>query len=342
MTDVVRLGIAGFGRIVELVHLPLLKQLAGIEIGGIFDVTPQRRALAARRGFEVFDRLDALLDSPIDALLIATPPNSHLELAELAVHAGKHVLIEKPVTITAGEAVRIKEAAAREDSVVTVFHNRRFDSDFRLVKRVLQEELLGAPLFVERRHHMFGSGASFGVKSFHQAWRNERRYGGGALLDWGVHLADQLLQLDLGARGDVRAVMRSVWTQDGEVDDFVHATMATDRHVLLSMDINFASAVPSPLWIVGGDRATLQVVSANEAYLFEQGKQPRVLEMGMYEKSGPGPIYTSFIDAVRSGGPLEVTLDEAIAAMHLLDQIRAAAQQTKEQTDGNLVFGATV
>ncbi|MFB9327857.1 Gfo/Idh/MocA family protein [Paenibacillus aurantiacus] len=341
MTSPIRLGIVGFGRIVELVHLPLFKRLNQIEVAGIFDLTPQRQALAVKRGFQVYDRLEALLDAEVDAVLIATPPNSHAELAELALRRGKHVLIEKPVTMNAEESIRIRDIANQEERLVTVFHNRRFDSDYLLVKRILAEGVLGEPLFVERRHHMFGTGASFGVKSFYQQWRNEQRYGGGALLDWGVHLADQLLRLELGAIGDIRATMRSIWSPNGEVDDFVQAAMATDRNVLLSMNINFASAASSPMWVVGGDKATLQVVSASEAYLFEHGKQPRAVETDSQANAGAERIYASFADAMRSGGPLEITLDQAIETMTLLDQIRASAQPNKERADGNLIFGTT-
>ncbi|QJC53259.1 Gfo/Idh/MocA family oxidoreductase [Paenibacillus albicereus] len=339
MADPIRLGIAGFGRIVELTHLPLLKRLGEFEVAGVYDITPQRRALAAKRGFEVYDQAEALLDAKIDAVLVATPPSSHAELAELALRGGKHVLIEKPVAVSAQEATRIRDIARQEERVVTVFHNRRFDADFLLVKRLLDEGVLGSPLFVERRHHAFGSGASFGVKSFYPQWRDERRYGGGALLDWGVHLADQLLRLGLGKRGSVRATMRSLWPREEEVDDFVQADMATDRNVLLSMNLNFASALPSPMWVAGGDKATLQVASPGEAYVYEPGKPPRQIDMGKEERQGPERIYASFADAVRHGGALAVTLDEAIETMTLLDDIRACAQQTKEREDGNLIFG---
>ncbi|MFC4102460.1 Gfo/Idh/MocA family protein [Paenibacillus xanthanilyticus] len=339
MNDTLRLGIAGFGRIVELVHLPLLKRLPEIEVAGICDVTPQRRALAAKRGFEVYDDPEALLAAPIDALLIATPPNSHAELAELALRGGKHVLIEKPVALNAEEAMRVRDIARQEKRVVTVFHNRRFDADYLLVKRLLDEGVLGSPLFVERRHHMFGTGASFGVKSFYPKWRDERRYGGGALLDWGVHLADQLLRLQLGTYGAVRATMGGIWPREDEVDDYVQANMVTDRNVILSMNINFGSALPSPMWVAGGDKATLQVVSPGEAYLCEPGKSPRALEMGKDERQGPERIYASFADAIWHGGPLAITLDEAIETMTMLDEIRASARQTKERADGNLICG---
>ncbi|TXK84586.1 Gfo/Idh/MocA family protein [Paenibacillus sp. N3.4] len=342
MIDTVKLGIIGFGRIAELIHLPLLKQLPEIEVCGIFDVTPQRLALAAKRGFPIYSELEELLDSQIDAVLIATPPNSHYQIAAQALRYGKHVIIEKPVTLDAAEAIHLKAIADQEGKSVTVFHNRRFDSDFLLAKQIVAEGTLGDILFVERRYHTFGSGAAFGVKSFHQAWRNEKAYGGGALLDWGVHLIDQLLNLGLGSCVEIHASMNNLRWQQGEVDDYVHATMSTEQQVIMSMDINFASNVPSPLWIIGGDQATLQIMSDREAFLYEKGKPIRELKLEGQAKSGVLPIYSSFADCILNGGKLAITLEEAIETMKVLDKIRGRSQQNKELAHGNPVLGPTV
>lgn len=343
MSGPIRLGMIGFGRIVELVHLPLLKQLSQFQVCGIFDITPQRLSLAAKRGFPVYPHLEQLLESSVDAVLIATPPGSHFELALASMRFGKHILLEKPVTVTAEEAIELHRTAMLEQRIVTVFHNRRYDQDFLLVKRMIEEGSLGVLKFVERRHHMFGSGAAFGVKSFRRQWRNEKSYGGGALLDWGVHLIDQLLQLKLGRISGVSATMEHLWGgDDTDVEDYVHALMKTDRNILLSMDVNFASAAGAPLWIVGGDQATLTVASNNEAYLYEAGKTVKPVRYEHPLREGPELIYSSFADAVTNQGKLAVTLEEAIETMKLLDRIRVVSQPSKEYPDENLIFSATI
>lgn len=341
MDNTLKLGIAGFGRVVELVHLPLLKKLPEYEVSGIFDITPQRLALAAKRAFTTYSELEELLSSSIDALLIATPPNSHFDLAIRALYAGKHVLIEKPVTINAAEAIELKSIANQMGKCVTVFHNRRFDSDYHLVKRLIASGDLGNILFVERRYHMFGSGASFGVKSFHQDWRNEQAFGGGALLDWGVHLIDQLLHLGLGACTDIVASLQNLKWQQGEVDDYVHTTITTDQNVVMSMDINFASNVPTPSWIVGGDQATLQILSDREAYLYQKGEPMLKVTTEGQQKNGAAVIYTSFADCIRYGGNLAVTLEEAIETMKVLDKISECTKREKEMAHGDLILGST-
>jgi scyllo-inositol 2-dehydrogenase (NADP+) len=342
MSRTVKLGIVGFGRIVELIHLPLLKQLPEIEVCGIFDITPQRLALAAKRGFSAFSELEELLACQLDAVLVATPPNSHYQIAAQALRYGKHVLIEKPVTLDAAEAILLKAIAVQEGKTVSVFHNRRFDSDYLMAKQMIADGNLGDILFVERRHHMFGSGAAFGVKSFHQEWRNEKAYGGGALLDWGIHLVDQLLNLGLGPCVEINASMKNLRWQQGDVDDYVHATMSTEQQVMMSLDINFASNAMSPLWTIGGDQATLQIMSDREAFLYEKGKPIRELKLERQVQSGALLIYASFADCILNVGKLAITLDEAIETMKVLDQIRDSAQKSKGLAYGNLVLGSTV
>lgn len=90
-----------------------------------------------------------------------------IQLAVKALHYGKHVIIEKPVTLDAAEGDTVKKIADQEGKIVTVFHNRRFDSDYLFVKKKIAECTLGEILFVERRYHSLGSDASFGVKFFH-------------------------------------------------------------------------------------------------------------------------------------------------------------------------------
>lgn len=340
MTNKLSIGIVGFGRIVELVHFQLMKENPDTEIGGVYDITPQRAHLAGKRGLTTYASLEELLDSPIDAVLIATPHNSHFPIAEQALRAGKHVLLEKPVGLNADEAIKLKRIAEQENRVITVFHNRRYDPDFQLVKQVIAEGCLGPLMVVERRHHSFGSGASFGVKSFYPAWRNEKEFGGGALLDWGVHMADQLLQLGLGPCSQIRAVMKPFWNPQGLVDDYVQAQMVAGNHVQLSLEINFASAAQLPLWVVGGREGTLQILSERDAVLYEKGKRTKEFKLES-PRSGAMEIYNTFVDAVRNGGKLAVTIEETIETMKLLDQIRKSAAK-QEEYHGDLVLGATI
>lgn len=335
MKDKVKLGIVGFGRIVELIHLPLLKKVPEIEVEGIFDITPQRLDLASRRGFPTYGDLNDLLSSSVDAVLIATPPNSHFSIAAEALRCGKHVLVEKPVTLNSREASALRALAMQVNRTITVFHNRRFDGDYLLVKQFISEEMLGPILFVNRSIHRFGSGASFGVKSFHSEWRNEAEFGGGALLDWGVHLIDQLLELQIGECASINARMHNLPWMQGEVEDYVQTSIALHNGILMSLEINFGSNAPVPIWVVGGEKATLHVVSEKEAYVYEKGKIIRHISHEMFPKAGAERIYTTFAGCLLRQEALEVTLEQAIKTMEILDLIRESAQVRKEMTYGN-------
>ncbi len=325
------MGIAGFGRIVELTHLPLLKKMPEFDICGVYDLTPQRRALAQRRGFAAWEHLSELLDSDADAVLIATPPHSHCAIAAEALRRGKHALIEKPVAVCAEEAFLLQQLAQENNRIVTVFHNRRFDSDLKIVEETIQSGMLGPIQFVERRFHQFGSGSSFGVQSFRPSWRDEISYGGGALLDWGVHLIDQLLHLKLGKLSNVHAMMHRLPWSKGDAEDYVAASLPLDNGILLSLHIHFASHAADPQWIVGGERGTLQIKSGGEAVMQLEGRPPIPLGGQSPGKAyrgdleGVGNIYASFAEKLAGEGELAVTLEEAIEGMIVIDEIRAAA-----------------
>ncbi|MEF2966127.1 Gfo/Idh/MocA family oxidoreductase [Paenibacillus sp. M1] len=342
MTEpIIQFGIVGFGRIVELIHMPTLKRLGGIKAAGVYDITAQRRDLAVKRGLEAFAELDGLLSSPIDAVLIATPHQSHFELAKQCLQSGKHVILEKPVTLTYAEAVQLQKVASDCGRAVTVFHNRRFDRDYQLVKQVIEEGELGPLLFIDRRHHSFGSGASFGVKSFHPDWRNEADYGGGALLDWGVHLIDQLLRLEIGKFAEIDAALHNLRWRQGDAEDYVRASIKTDRDILLSFEINFGSHAASPLWVVGGENGTLEIDTDKEAVLHIKGKPAQSIELTPSLYDGAQTIYESFVKHLTEGAPLAITMDEAVETMAVADAIRISAERRQGVRYGDLVLGAT-
>ncbi|CAM3611906.1 Gfo/Idh/MocA family protein [Marinicrinis lubricantis] len=331
MSHSIKLGIVGFGRIVELIHLPLIKQVPEMEVSVVYDITEQRRDLAAKRGFHTTDKLETLLESDVDVVLVSTPPNSHYEIAKKALVFGKHVVIEKPVTVQYSEAIDLQQTSEQVGKSVTVFHNRRFDPDFKLIRQLIEDGTLGNLLFVERRHHMFGSGGSFGVKSFHPGWRNTRQYGGGALYDWGIHLIDQLLQLKAGVVQDIYSFIHCYeWTQN-QVDDYVRANLVMDNHVVLSMEVNFASHGAAPMWVVGGDQRTAVVVSPQEALLLEKGKPDQKLHLDQASRSSALIIYQSLAEHVMHGGPLAVTLEEAVENMRVVDAIMMNNRQWTAQ-----------
>ena len=318
----VKIAIAGFGRIVELVHVPLIHGLEEFEIVGVYDITPNRREMAAKRRFHVFASYEDLLKSDCQLVLVATPPNSHCSLASQALESGKHVLIEKPVTLNVAEASRLKELSRERGRFVSVFQNRRYSPDYKLIKKMLADKALGNVSFIERRHHVFGAPVWFGVKSFDPYWRVKPEMGGGALMDWGVHLLDQFVDLRLGELDEIRSHAAKLPGAEGSTEDYVHVFLKLKSGLLYTIDINFRSDAAEPLWIVGGEKQTLVVTSEKEAVLMEKGKTVQELEMEKASRKDGQEIYKGCSSCIHAEGPLAVGLDDAIDVLTIIERIR--------------------
>lgn len=317
----VKLGIIGFGRIVELIHLPIIKKFDDIEVVGVFDITDSRLKIAEKRNLNTYSNLDVFLEEDMNAVLIATPPNSHCEIAKKAISAGKHILMEKPLTINYEEAKIVKEMSEQVGIGVTVFLNHRFDPDFLFIKDVIERNMLGQPTFIQRNYHTNKSGSDFGVKSFNPAWRVQKSFGGGALLDWGVHLIDQLLSLQLGKVKDVMGQALSLPNSEGEADDYVNANLLLENNTLLTFNINFRTTLPQPCWIVGGDKGTLQLRDQEALVQWADGETSRYI-IDKPSKFSASKIYQSFIDFIKEGRPLLVSMEVAVQGMEIIDRIQ--------------------
>ena len=158
------------------------------ELVGTYDIRAIRCDAATARGIYVYPTLEALLDdSRIEAVVIATPNDSHLDLVCTALRAGKHVICEKPVELSVAAFDKMVATAKEADRLLTVHQNRRWDVDFLAMKAILASGEIGDAIDIESRIH--------GSRGIPSDWRGTKAQGGGMILDWGVHLIDQVLQL---------------------------------------------------------------------------------------------------------------------------------------------------
>ena len=205
-----RAGIAGYGLAGSVFHAPLIEAVDGLEVAAVLTRSRERaeQARAAHADVRVVDSVDELLED-IDVLVVASPNSSHAELALRGIERGLHVVIDKPMAVTADAARGIAESGRDR---VTVFHNRRWDGDFLTVKRLVASGELGAITRFESRFERFRP-------AIKQGWREggDPADGGGVLLDLGPHVVDQALQLF----GPLRSVYGEVRTRRtaAEVDD---------------------------------------------------------------------------------------------------------------------------
>ena len=178
------IGYGGMGRW----HVEKLRTLPEFEIAGVYDILPERREAAVKDGLTAYDSLESLLaDASVELVTIATPNDLHRPIAIQAMAAGKHVISEKPVTLSSRDLQAMIDASRKYGRIFSVHQNRRWDEDFLIIKQIYDQNSLGRVFNIESRVH--------GSRGVPGDWRNTWLQGGGMILDWGVHLIDQMLQL---------------------------------------------------------------------------------------------------------------------------------------------------
>ena len=182
-----KLGIIGFGGMGRA-HLDCLKNFDRVQVKGVFDLDSAALQEARNRGIIAYESKEALLADPeIDLVLVATTNEAHKSLLIEAMRVGKNVISEKPVTVTSEELLEVIKVSEETGKVFTIDQNRRTNRDFVLMKRKLEEGVIGKPFVIESRVE-----ESRGVP---RGWRTLKELGGGMMLDWGVHLIDQLMYM---------------------------------------------------------------------------------------------------------------------------------------------------
>jgi scyllo-inositol 2-dehydrogenase (NADP+) len=252
MSVIINTGIIGFGAAGQIYHAPFIEMLPGFKLKKICTGSEVNIQIARRDypdALVVHQTDDIINDPEIELVIIATPNTSHLPLAKAALLAGKHVLIEKPFTITTADADELIALAAQQQKVLSVNQNRRFESTFRTVKKVIERNLLGRLVEYEAHYDRYRPG----LKAV--AWREEDLPGSGIFYDLGAHLIDQALQL-FGLPDSLYADLR-IQRPGGKVDDHFELVLNyPDLKVTLKGGMLVKE--PGPTFTLYGDKGTFQ------------------------------------------------------------------------------------
>jgi scyllo-inositol 2-dehydrogenase (NADP+) len=192
MNQPINVGLLGFGMAGRTFHAPFITNIPGLHLKKIKANRLESVELARQRypQTEVVPlEEDVFGDENIDLVVIATANPTHYPLAKAALRAGKHVLVDKPFTITSAEAEELIALAKEKQKVLTVYQNRRWDSDFKTVQQVVQAGLLGRLVEYEAHFDRYRNE----IKP--NTWKEEALPGAGILYDLGAHLIDQALYL---------------------------------------------------------------------------------------------------------------------------------------------------
>lgn len=221
-----------------------------IDLIGVYDIKTERRNLAFKEGLKVYKSFEAVLeDDEVDALLIATPNNSHKDLSIRGLKAGKHVICEKPVSLNVKELDEILTVAKETGNTFMVHQNRRWDPDYLIIRDLYRSKQIGEIFQIETRVH--------GANGIPGDWRHLKEQGGGMLLDWGVHLLDQLLWLVDSPIKNVQ--MDLSYVLGDEVDDGFVSFITFENGLRVLVEVGTSNFVKLPRWYVKGLKGTARI-----------------------------------------------------------------------------------
>ena len=228
-----------------------------VELLGIYDIDEERSRLAESCGIRAYPSFEAVLEDPeTEILVLAVPNDLHKPLAIRALAAGKHVVSEKPVCLSSDELAEMIAASEQYNRIFTVHQNRRWDEDYLMMERLYRSGELGEVFEVESR--VQGSRGLPGI------WRGQREHGGGMILDWGVHLIDQMVRI-IGDKKIERVYCRCEHITNTEVDDGFHLDLYFEDNVTARIDSGTSNFISLPRFYMRGTNgsATIATHSSN-------------------------------------------------------------------------------
>jgi predicted dehydrogenase len=338
-----RAAIIGYGLAGRFFHAPLIAATEGLSVASVVTSSPEREAQVSREhpdaqilasAAELWERADGH-----DLVVVATPNDAHAPLAMEAIDRGLAVVVDKPLATTSGEAEVLIRRSELGSRLLTVFQNRRWDSDQLTLARLLEEDRLGTVLRYESRFERWRPVAS------DESWRDTAspEQGGGQLLDLGSHLVDQALVL-FGPVTHVYAEVDARRGASGDDDAFLALRHASG--VISHLRASAVTAAPGPRLRVLGTKAAflLQDLDGQEDALRSGARPDEVPDWGSEPESRWGRLvsgddsvpvpsehgdwprfYALLRGALRDGDPAPVDPRDAVATLRVLEAARRSA-----------------
>jgi predicted dehydrogenase len=327
-----RVGLIGYGFAGKTFHAPLVSSTPGLRITAVASRNAEKVLTDLPEVTVASDPL-SVINSDVDVIVIASPSDTHAALADAALRHGKHVVVDKPFTLTVAEARALKALADTKGLLLSVFQNRRWDTDFLSVSNAISQGLLGTVTHFESHFDRFRP-------IVRDRWRENAGAGSGLWYDLGPHLVDQALCL-FGLPDSVQANLAQ--QRDGaKSDDWAHVVLGYGaRRVLLHGAMLVAGFAPR--FVVHGlkgslvkrkpDRQEQQLISGMRPGDAEWGVDPDNLiyadENGHEHSIEPtrgdqGQYYRRIVQGLIDLSQNPVTATQAITVMAIIE----AAQQS--------------
>lgn len=286
-----RLAIVGYGG-QGAWHATWAQKSDVIELAGIFDISEKRVNAARDLGIHVYaSREELLSDKSVDIVLCATPNDSHKEIVIDALSHGKHVVCEKPVALSVADFDEMCDAANKSGKIFTVHQNRRYDVDYLAMQSIVNSGEIGDVVNIESRIH--------GSRGIPSDWRCHKPQGGGMILDWGVHLIDQMLRLIPEKIVKVYCETTNITTN--EVDDGfnLHLTFKSGKRA--TVEVGTYNFLPLPRFYMQAKNGT--------AMIEDWQKKTRVAKLKAWCEKEVLPVQTAAGITKTMAPRDEITLD---------------------------------
>ncbi len=243
----INVALIGYGFVGKTFHAPLIQSVDGLTLAVVSSRDEEKVKRDVPNAIVVATPEEAIQHPDVDLVVIASPNATHAPLATLALNAGKHVVVDKPFTLDLQEARDLIALADEKQLLLSVFHNRRWDSDFLGIKQTIEKGTLGQVKHFESHIDRFRP-------EVRVRWREQNVPGSGLWFDLGPHMIDQTLQLfglPLSIQGNIATL------RDGaEINDWAHVVLNYPEHkVVLHCSMLVAGGVSR--FTVHGDKASV-------------------------------------------------------------------------------------
>jgi predicted dehydrogenase len=327
-------AILSFGMSGQVFHAPFFEVMEEFELYAVWE---RSKNLAKEKYPEskTFRNIDELLADPKVKLVIVNTPNyTHFEYAKKSLLAGKHVVVEKPFTVTVAEGEELIDLARQKKCLLSVYHNRRFDSDYRTVKKIIRDGVLGK--IVEAEFHF----DRFKLELSPKKHKETSGPGTGGLYDLGSHLIDQALQLF----GTPQLVFADIQTlrPDSEVDDYFELLLYYPE-LRVRLHSSYVVCEPIPAYQVHGTLGSFiktktdvqeNALQAGASPGSENwGKEPEsekgllhvhngdevIRKQVISERGNYADYYAAVYESIRMKKPLPVTAEEGLQVIKIIE-----------------------
>ncbi len=336
-------ALASYGMSGQVFHAPFIEAHPGFQLKYIVERTASLSAERYPQSIIARSFEEVLNDKKVELVVVNTPNQLHAPMAKQALLAGKHVIVEKPFSITVEEGKEVMNAALQQQKSLNVFHNKRFEGEFKTVHQLIQDGVLGKLSLFETHFDRYRP--EIGPKK----WKEEDVPGAGLLYDLGPHMIDQALVL-FGWPKSVTADLQKQ-REGSKVIDYFHITLHYEQHDAIVTAGMFAQGPVMKYYIKGTEGLYTKYGADPQEALLKQGVLPTTYDWGKEASSQWGKItnakgeesfvptlagtymdyYESVYKTIREGIAPVVRVEEALDTIAIIELAHKSSNAGKRK-----------